>query len=193
MSTNFNRKLKPTRKTNPYDIIGTYKANFTGEAGDLVRVLVNDPDDNDFYTNTNVGASFDGVFNGLWVATKTVGKAGVGDPAAAILGITIEGTLSEDQHGNKINGFNERYAMENNAVPTGKPCQIVTEGIFEISADAINGTPAPGSGLVAGADGSLTVIDPEDIVAAGTGTLIVGKCLSTVGANQNSAEVYIKL
>lgn len=188
-----NRLLKPYRNYAPHDVIGEFRTNYTGDAGLFVKVVTNDPDDDVYFTNDKVGADYDGVYNNLFQSPKIVGKAGAGDPAAAILGITVQGTASEDAHGNKINGFNERWAAENNYVPTGKPVQIVTRGLFEVSTDIINGTPAPGSGVIVGANGTYTVADPDNLVVTETGKLLVGKFLSTASTRQNSATVLLNL
>lgn len=193
MSAFKDKLLKPNRKFNPWTVIGTFRTNYTGDAGYLVKVDTNDPDNDTYFTSDKVGADYNGVFNNLWQAPKIATKADAGDPAASILGITLEGTASEDNHGNKINGFNERWAADNGYVPTGKPARIVNQGIFEFSADLLNGVPAPGSGVVAGAGGTFTVVDPDNLVATETGKLLVGKCLSVTGSRQQSAEILINL
>jgi hypothetical protein len=190
-----NRLLKPYRNYDPKDVIGEFRTDYTGQAGYFVKVTTNDLDSDKFYSSDKVGQNFDGVYNNIFQSPKIVSKAGAGDPAAAILGLTIEGTASEDAHGNTVNGFGhaERWAEANGYVPTGKPAQIVTRGLFEVSTDIINGTPAPGSGVVVGAGGTWTIVDPDNMVATETGKLLVGKCLSTASTRQSSAQFLVNL
>ena len=62
-----------------------------------------------------------------------------------------------------------------------------------MSTDNVNGTPAVGSGLIAGAAGSFTVVDPDNLVATETGKLLVGKCLSAASTRQGSFEFLLTL
>ena len=188
----FNKTLKPHRNFDPHKVVSEFATDFLAEAGKLVKVSVNDPDNDVFYTEQKVGADYADIFNDRWGTPKRVTLAGAGDPAGSILGITLEGTAEYDNHGNKILGFNERWAKDNGVVPSGRPAQIVTEGNFWIGVEAVNGTPAPGSGLVAGANGTFTVVDPSVAGYASSG-LLVGKCLSTTGSRQGDFNFLLTL
>jgi len=186
--------LKPQRTFSPYDLRDGYRTDYTGQAGYLVKVTDNDLDDDTFYAQgESVGASYDGIYSNKWISPKIVSKAGASDVAGSILGITLEGTATEDNHGNKIDGFNKRYADENGYVASGKPVQIVTRGNFFVNVSQIAGTPAPGSGVVPAADGAFTVVDPANLVATKTGTALIGKVLSTSGTRQSEVQIELTL
>jgi hypothetical protein len=183
-------KLKPLRNISPYDIRSHLRADFTGEAGDLVKVKTFDPDSDTYYAqNQSVGASNDGVFSNQFQSPWTVELATSGDLAAGIIGITLEGTALTDNHGNKIDGFNQRWADENGFVASGKPIQIATRGNFWISSSVVNGNPQPGSGLAAGANGGFRVVNPA---TAGAG-LVVAKVLSSAGTRQGDVNIELTL
>lgn len=186
--------LKPERNINPHDIRGGYRTDYTGQAGFLVKVSTNDPDDDTFYAQgESVGASYGGVYSNKWISPKVVTKAGASDSAGTILGITLEGTASQDNHGNKIEGFNQRWADENGYVASGKPVQIATRGNFWIAASQVAGNPQPGSGLVPAANGAFTVADPANLVATKTGTALIGKVLSSTGTRQQDLNIELTL
>lgn len=187
-------KLKPSRNIAPHDIRGNFRAEFTGEAGDLVKVKAFDPDNETYYSQgEGVGASYDGVYSNKFQSPWTVEKAVAGDRASVILGITLEGTAVTDNHGNKIDGFNQRFADENGFVASGKPIQIATRGNFWISSSAIQGVPAPGSGLAIGSTaGGLKCVNPNLAINT-TGDLIVGKVLSTAGTRQGDVNIELTL
>lgn len=187
----FKTKLKPWRLLPPHKIVADFATDYLGEAGYIVKVATNNPDDDTYYdSTTSVGASFDGVYSKRWVSPRKVTKAAHEDPAGAILGITLQGTAETDIHGNKVVGFNQRWADENNYVGSGVPVQIATEGFFYLSLDNINGVPAPGSGLIADDDGEVLVVDPADTDIIGSG-LLIGKCLSTSGTRQGDALIQL--
>lgn len=186
--------LKPKRNPNPYSIVGDYRTDYTGQAGYLVKVTACDPDSDQYYSQgESVGASLDGVYSNKWISPWIVSKAGATDTAGNILGITLEGTASEDRHGNKLDGFNTRYADENGYVISGRPVQIATEGNFWIRNTQVAGNPQPGSGLVPAANGGLTVVDPANLVATKTGTALVGKVLSSSGTRNGDINIELKL
>ena len=189
-----NLLLKPTRNYNPHDVRGDFRTDYTGQAGYLVKVSAFDPDSDTYYAQgQSVGASYDGVYSNKFISPWVVSKAGAGDTAGSILGITLQGTASVDNHGNLIDGFNERWAQENNYVKSGMPVQVVTRGNFWIADSQIAGNPQPGSGIVAAANGGFTVIDPANQVAAGTGQYLVGKVLSSSGTRQGDVNIELTL
>ena len=188
-----NTILKPTQNVPREKILDEFRTDFTGQAGHLVKISKKNPDDDSFYAqNTPLGASFDGIYSNKWISPYVVTKAAKNDPAGAILGITLQGTAEFDQHGNKINGFNRRYADENNYVASGEPVQITPEGYFYISLDQVAGVPAPGSGLIAANDGKFQVVDPANAGVIESG-LLVGKCLSTSGTRQRDVNIYVNV
>lgn len=188
-----NTILKPTQNVPREKIVDEFRTDFTGQAGYLVKVSQKNPDSDSFYAqNTPLGAAFDGIYSNKWITPYVVTKAGADDPANALLGITLQGTAEFDQHGNKINGFNRRYADENNYVASGEPVQITSEGYFYISLSQINGVPGPQSGLVAANDGKFKVVDPKVAGFAQSG-LLVGKCLSTSGTRQADVNIYVNV
>jgi hypothetical protein len=181
--------LKPTRNIAPHDIRDGYRTDYTGQAGFLVKVTNFDPDDDTFYAqNTSVGAGYDGIYSNKWIAPRVVSKAGASDVAGSVLGITLEGTASVDNHGNLIDGFNKRWADENGYVASGKPVQIATRGNFWIAVSQINGNPQPGSGLAPAADGKFLVVDP-----VASGDSLVGKVLSSSGSRQGDVNIELTL
>ena len=186
-------KLKPSRNIAPHDIRANFRAEFTGEAGDLVKVKTFDPDNETYYSQgEGVGASYDGVYSNKFQSPWTVEKAVEGDRNSVVLGITLEGTAVTDNHGNKIDGFNQRYADENGFVASGKPIQIATRGNFWVSSACISGTAAPGKALAVGpTPGGFKVVDPN--VAATTGDFIVGKVLSSAGTRQGDVNIELTL
>lgn len=186
--------LKPTRIVPPHAVRGTFRTDYTGQAGYLVKVTAFDPDSDTYYSQgESVGASYDGIYANKSIAPWIVSKAGAGDVAGSILGITLQGTASEDNHGNKVDGFNQRWLDENNYAKSGMPVQIATEGNFWIANSQVAGNPQPGSGLVAAAGGGFTVIDPANQVAAGTGQYLVGKVLSASGSRNGDINIELKL
>ena len=188
-----NTILKPTQNVLREKIVDEYRTDFTGQAGHLVKVSQKNPDDDSFYAqNTPLGASFDGIYSNKWISPYVVTKAEADDPANALLGITLQGTAEFDQHGNKINGFNRRYADENNYVASGEPVQIAAEGNFYISIDQIEGVPGPQSGLVAADEGKFRVVDPK-VAGYSESGLLVGKCFSTSGTRQRDVNIYVNV
>jgi hypothetical protein len=189
-----NQLIKPLRNPNPYSIRSDYRTDYTGQAGYLVKVTACDPDSDQYYAQgESVGASYGGIYSNKWISPWIVSKAGATDVACGILGITLEGTASEDNHGNKIDGFNQRWADENGYVRSGAPVQIAMEGDFWIANSQFAGNPQPGSGIVPAADGAFTVVDPANLVATKTGTALVGKILSASGTRQGDVRVQINL
>tara|TARA_R110001592_G_scaffold334993_2_gene619537 strand:+ start:7059 stop:7631 length:573 start_codon:yes stop_codon:yes gene_type:complete len=184
-------KLKPSRNIAPHDIRSHLRAEFTGVAGDLVKVKTFDPDNDNYYAQgQSVGASHDGVYSNKFQSPWTVEKAVSGDFAGSILGITLEGTAVTDDHGNQIDGFNQRWADENGFVASGKPVQIATRGNFWVSNSCIAGNPQPGSGLAANNDGGFRVVLPGAAAANGT---LVAKVLSSAGTRQGDVNIELTL
>ena len=183
--------LKPTRNVPPHKIVSEFRTDFTGRAGHLVKVSSYDPDDDTYYSQSNpVGGSYDGVYSNQQVAPFTVTKTAEGDTATQVLGITLEGTATTDANGNKIDGFNKRYADENGYVASGKPVQIATEGFFWIDANQVNsGVPAPGSGLKAFADGSFALMD----LSSSNAHLAIGRVISSTGTRQSDVLIQLSL
>lgn len=183
--------LKPLRNVPPHSIVANYRTDYTGQAGYLVKVTACDPDSDQYYSQESVGASYDGIYSNKWISPWIVSKAGATDTAGNVLGITLEGTASVDNHGNKIDGFNQRWADENGYVKSGAPVQIATEGNFWFANSQFAGNPQPGSGIVPAADGAFTVVNPADLVATKTGTALIGKVLSSSGSRQG--DVFVRL
>lgn len=187
----FKNLLKPTRNLDPHEIEGGYRTDYTGQAGYVVKVSTNNPDDDSFYAQgTPLGASYDGIYSNKWICPKIVSKADAGDTSFEVLGITVQGTVETDPHGNKVNGFNQRYADENNYAVSGAPVQIAKAGNFWLDLAQLDGTPAPGKGLILAAGGRLEAVDVDSgYVSSG---LLVGKCLSTSGTRQTDVNVELK-
>lgn len=192
--------LKPTRNVPSHKIVSEFRTDFTGLAGKIVKVSSYDPDADTFYSQSDpVGGSYDGVFSNKQIAPFAVTTATLNDVSNEVLGITLEGTAVTDANGNKIDGFNKRYADDNGYVASGKPVQIATEGTFWYDAKQFTGAakPAPGSGLATDYDGKLRCIDLSLTGAvANVGHLVnipfaVGKVLSSTGTRQQ--DVLIQL
>ena len=189
--------LKPTRSVPPHKIVSEFRTDFTGLSGKIVKVSSYDPDADTFYSQSNpVGGSYDGVFSNKQIAPFAVTTATEGDNTSTVLGITLEGTAVTDANGNKIDGFNKRYADDNGYVASGKPVQIATEGTFWYDAKQFTGAakPEPGSGLAADYDGKLRCLDLNATNASGSLSnepLIIGKVISNTGTRQS--DVLIQL
>jgi hypothetical protein len=189
--------LKPTRNVPPHKIVSEFRTDFTGQAGHLVKVSSYDPDSDTYYSSSPVGGSYDGIYSNQQVAPYSVAKTAAGDTSAQVLGITLEGTATVDANGNKVDGFNKRWADENGYVASGKPVQIATEGLFWIDANQLNGgIPAPGSGLKAGAAGTFALVDTSAIVVTGAvsaAALQIGKVISSTGTRQSDVLIQLSL
>jgi len=189
--------LKPTRNVPPHKVLSEFRTDFTGLAGKIVKVSSYDPDADTYYSqNDSVGGSYDGVYSNKQIAPFAVTTATLNDSSSSVLGITLEGTAVTDANGNKIDGFNKRYADENGLVASGKPVQIATEGTFWYDAKQFTGAakPAPGSGLAADYNGSLRVVDLAATNASGAvinSDVVIGKVLSSTGTRQQ--DVLIQL
>jgi hypothetical protein len=189
--------LKPTRNVPPHKVLSEFRTDFTGLAGKIVKVSSYDPDADTYYSqNDSVGGTFDGVYSNKQIAPFAVTTATLDDSSASVLGITLEGTAVTDANGNKIDGFNKRYADENGFVASGKPVQIATEGTFWYDAKQFTGAqkPAPGSGLASDYDGKLRVVDLANTNASGAvinSDVVIGKVLSSTGIRQQ--DVLIQL
>jgi len=189
--------LKPTRNVPPHKVLSEFRTDFTGLAGKIVKVSSYDPDADTYYSqNDSVGGTYDGVYSNKQIAPFAVTTATLDDSSASVLGITLEGTAVTDANGNKIDGFNKRYADENGFVASGKPVQIATEGTFWYDAKQFTGAakPAPGSGLAADYDGKLRVVDLAKTNASGAvinSDVVIGKVLSSTGTRQQ--DVLIQL
>jgi hypothetical protein len=189
--------LKPTRNVPPHKIVSEFRTDFTGQAGHLVKVSSYDPDADTFYSSSPVGGSYDGIYSNQQVAPFTVTTTSNGDTASQVLGITLEGTAVTDANGNKIDGFNKRWADENGYVASGKPVQIATEGMFWIDAKQIKGgVPAPGSGLKAFGTGSFALVDLSATNSSGAffnAPLAIGKVISSTGTRQSDVLIQLSL
>jgi len=189
--------LKPTRNVPPHKVLSEFRTDFTGLAGKIVKVSSYDPDADTYYSqNDSVGGTYDGVYSNKQIAPFAVTTATLDDSSASVLGITLEGTAVTDANGNKIDGFNKRYADENGFVASGKPVQIATEGTFWYDAKQFTGAakPAPGSGLASDYDGKLRVVDLANTNASGAvinSDVVIGKVLSSTGTRQQ--DVLIQL
>ena len=189
--------LKPTRNVPPHKVLSEFRTDFTGLAGKIVKVSSYDPDADTYYSQSDpVGGSYDGVYSNKQIAPFAVTTATLDDSSASVLGITLEGTAVTDANGNKIDGFNKRYADENGFVASGKPVQIATEGTFWYDAKQFTGAqkPAPGSGLASDYDGKLRVVDLAQANASGAvinSDVVIGKVLSSTGTRQS--DVLIQL
>lgn len=189
--------LKPTRNVPPHKVLSEFRTDFTGLAGKIVKVSSYDPDADTYYSQSDpVGGSYDGVYSNKQIAPFAVTTATLDDSSASVLGITLEGTAVTDANGNKIDGFNKRYADENGFVASGKPVQIATEGTFWYDAKQFTGAqkPAPGSGLASDYDGKLRVVDLAVTNASGAvinSDVVIGKVLSSTGTRQS--DVLIQL
>lgn len=189
--------LKPTRNVPPHKVLSEFRTDFTGLAGKIVKVSSYDPDADTYYSqNDSVGGTYDGVYSNKQIAPFAVTTATLDDSSASVLGITLEGTAVTDANGNKIDGFNKRYADENGFVASGKPVQIATEGTFWYDAKQFTGAqkPAPGSGLASDYDGKLRVVDLANTNASGAvinSDVVIGKVLSSTGIRQQ--DVLIQL
>ena len=183
--------LQPDRNFSPYDVRGKFRTDYTGQAGYLVKVSAFDPDSDTYYAQgQSIGASYDGIYANKQLSPWVVSKAGATDTAGSILGITLQGTASVDNHGNKVE-FNDRWLDENDYAVSGKPVQIATRGNFLIHKSQFAGNPQPNSGLVPAAGGTFTVVDPANQVATKTGQALVGKVLSS--ASTRTSGVYVEL
>jgi hypothetical protein len=189
--------LKPTRNVPPHKIVSEFRTDFTGQAGHLVKVSSYDPDSDTYYSSSPVGGSYDGIYSNQQVAPYSVTTTADGDTASQVLGITLEGTAVTDTNGNKIDGFNKRWADENGYVASGKPVQIATEGMFWIDANQIKGgVPAPGSGLKAFGTGSFGLVDLSATNASGSlfnAPLAIGKVISSTGTRQSDVLIQLSL
>lgn len=189
--------LKPTRNVPPHKVLSEFRTDFTGLAGKIVKVSSYDPDADTYYSqNDSVGGTYDGVYSNKQIAPFAVTTATLDDSSCSVLGITLEGTAVTDANGNKIDGFNKRYADENGFVASGKPVQIATEGTFWYDAKQFTGAqkPAPGSGLASDYDGKLRVVDLAVTNASGAvinSDVVIGKVLSSTGTRQS--DVLIQL
>ena len=91
---------------------------------------------------------------------------------SAVLGITLNQTLTHDENGEKLI-YNPTKKAEMQAVTSGEAVPVATRGIFTITADAVDG-PRVGSGLAISANaGKLTGVvdyDSDTVIATVIGT-----------------------
>ena len=92
---------------------------------------------------------------------------------SAVLGITLNQTLTHDENGEKLI-YNPKKKAEMQAVTSGEAVPVATRGIFTITADAVDGSVGVGSGLALSANaGKVTGVadyDSDTVIATVIGT-----------------------
>jgi hypothetical protein len=186
-------RLLPLREYDEHDVINRFSLNGTGQAGTLVVLEANDPSNTDGWTNTAVGASFEGVTSFRYEVKSKVKAAPNGSTKYNTLGVLLNDVMEVDENGLLLK-FNPLRKAELQCVTSGEMVPILTKGVIRLHASALVGTPQVGYVGVPETGGKFRAVDPN----AGVGvfgetglykpSMVVGKFISSTG--NFGGEVY---
>ena len=198
-------RLLPYKQYDDKDVVNLYALSSTS-AG-LSDPSTNGDNDNGVFVKVSAGNLNEDPIS--YVSNSYVGKqhaAPVGrnylptvplkveaaTAGAAVLGITLNQTLTHDENGEKLI-YNPTKKAEMQAVTSGEAVPVATRGIFTITADAVDGSPAVGSGLAISANaGKLTGVedyDSDTVIATVIGT--GSRTSSAAGTDEYAGNYYM--
>lgn len=197
-------RLLPLRQYNEHDVVPFYaladeyineklSTTGSGDAGVFVSVASGDfnKDPIEYSTDSYLGKT-DYPFVGAAQYPKVPLKlkpAGTGD---AVLGLTLKQTAKYDENDEKLLYYPQK-ALENHAVLPGQAVPVVTRGIFQITAAAINGSLTVGGGfkISSGAAnaGKVTGCALDDALKLGV-VIGTGSRTAQTTSNAGSTERY---
>jgi hypothetical protein len=191
-------RLLPFRAINEHDVINMFSLNGTGQAGTFVVLEANDPSNTDGWTNSSVGASFDGVTSFRYEVKSKVKVAPAYSKKYTVLGLLLNDVMETDENGLQLK-FNPLRKAELQAVTSGEMVPILSKGIVKLHASALVGTPLVGYVGVVETGGKVRAVDSNAGVGvfSHTGTytpdMVVGKFLSSTGNFGGEAFAVFKL
>jgi len=182
MLQNFTYAL-PLRDYSDHDLLQFYSLNGTGMGG--LFVIAETGNQNPVltagrYTNTSVGAAYEGTTSLRYENPRKVRLAGSGDNQYKVLGLMLFGTVETDGNGQRLI-LNPNLAKEIGCVYSGQTTPIASAGYFRLQFGASTGIPIPGFvGIIHNTQpGKIAYVDSANVSDK---SLIVCKVLSSSGS-----------
>lgn len=182
MSTT-NKALLPFRDYDEHDVINEFALDQTGLAGQLVKISVSEPDSENYWSSTAIGATYNGVVSNLFSNPNKVTPAAAGDDKFVVLGMTLVDTLTQDANGNNLVTANPRGLAERGAVYLGQTVPVAQRGRFSMKLDYIEGTPTPGKAVTV-PTGAGKFLAAVDVTGVSNKEEILGRWVSNTGSRQ---------
>lgn len=178
--------LLPNRQYNESDVINFFALDATGLNGQLVAIQTGAQDPatsaGAYRSTAPNGVAFTNVGNYGYGAVRKVRPATSTDTKYNVIGVTLHTTAITDENGNPLVNQPHEKTLERGFVQTGFAVPILTRGIINVKLANINGTPFPGHAATIDTAGRFGVANPNNQVALGTGSAVVGKYLSFSGS-----------
>jgi len=190
------KRLLPLRDTDQHNVINMFAlsdeyVNETlattgfGDEGVFVKIVsgnLNQDTPATYGTNSYLGKTdYAHVYDKFWPSNPLkVAPATSGD-GKNVLGLTLYQTAKYDENGEKLL-TNSTKAVEHQAVLPGQSVPVLMRGRVTISAGAVNGSLAVGSGIKIGTSGKVTGCAINDAA-------VIGRVLGT-GSRTSSDDAF---